>query len=473
MSYRRLFVSCVSGEFAGYRDKLLRSLTSHSTEVHIQEHFRTSGVSLLEKLDVYIERCDAIIHLIGDGVGQLARQDEAERIFASNVGMRALLQAACRLPDGAPLPDFSYTQWEAYLAIFHKRQCFNFIADADSARESGWVSKDVDRASQSAHVERLRTLGRDRKTLTLRDPEKVANEILQAMVADLDARVATLSGSVSVGVGRPESKIARNFTAGSGASFLDVEGAPALTLLPAGTDFIGSPESEAGRWSDGRENGRTVTFSLPFAVSTAPVSVAEFALFAQEKNHVAEGAYVLREGAWMFEQRANWRDVAANDLESVTCVNWYDANAYVRWLSSRTGRLYRLLTESEWEYAARAGSDAAFPFAEAEVDSAVVAAGAAVIPVGPYDAQVLAPNAWALRAMNGNVWEWCVDTWRHDHRSAPLSGHDPYLSGDPTRRVVRGGSWYDDPRFARSASRDHMPADFRASNLGFRVARAL
>ena len=160
--------------------------------------------------------------------------------------------------------------------------------------------------------------------------------------------------------------------------------------------------------------------------------------------------------------------------QPVMDVSWEDAREYVAWLSSETGTPYRLLSESEWEYAARAGVSAAYNWGNqvgsgrancdgcgSQWDSKTTA------PVGSF-----AANAWGLHDMHGNVEEWVEDCWNLDYSDAPSSG-GAWLSGYCPRRVLRGGSWNSYPSEIRSARRFSMPTDSRRNTRGFRVARTI
>lgn len=173
-------------------------------------------------------------------------------------------------------------------------------------------------------------------------------------------------------------------------------------------------------------------------------------------------------------------------------MSWEDAKAFAAWLSRKTGRNYRLLTEAEWEYAARAGSSTARPWGEdpnqacthANVGdlarSRIVSPGKGkrwarfhdcddrygyTAPVESYTA-----NRFGLYDMLGNVWEWTEDCWNESYAGAPPDG-SAWLTGDCARRVVRGASWRLNPRSARSANRCRIIAGSRYVNFDFRLAR--
>jgi formylglycine-generating enzyme required for sulfatase activity len=153
-------------------------------------------------------------------------------------------------------------------------------------------------------------------------------------------------------------------------------------------------------------------------------------------------------------------------------VSWDEAQRYVAWLSSMTGKSYRLLSEAEWEYAARAGTTTRYSFGDDEAELGQYAwyrenSNNRAHPVGEK-----MPNAFGVFDMHGNVWEWVEDCYHDAYEGAPVDGAT-WTTGGCAARVIRGGSWNDDPRNLRSAERDRDLAVDRASGLGFRVGRAL
>ena len=168
-------------------------------------------------------------------------------------------------------------------------------------------------------------------------------------------------------------------------------------------------------------------------------------------------------------------------------VSWDQAKAYVAWLTRMTGKPYRLLTEAEWEYAARGvtsadaphppypwGDQASHEYANYGTDQCCQGKAEGrdkwiyTAPVGQFP-----PNAFGLHDMHGNVWEWVEDPWHDDYRGAPINGSAWTEGGEASRRVVRGGSWVNNPEGLRSATRDRVASDDRNFYLGFRVGRTL
>jgi formylglycine-generating enzyme required for sulfatase activity len=158
-----------------------------------------------------------------------------------------------------------------------------------------------------------------------------------------------------------------------------------------------------------------------------------------------------------------------------------DAQLYLRWLSQKTGQVYRLPTEAEWEYACRAGTKTAFSFGDtisteqANYDGHYTYNGGqrgayvqGTSKVGAYQ-----PNPWGLFDMHGNVWEWTQDVVHDNYVGAPADGRAWEEGGDPARRVLRGGSWLYNPRYLRSAVRNGFSAVLANDIVGFRVARKL
>ena len=156
-------------------------------------------------------------------------------------------------------------------------------------------------------------------------------------------------------------------------------------------------------------------------------------------------------------------------------VTWEDAKTYVAWLSKVSGRPYRLLSEAEYEYAARGGSATAFPWGEDLGTANANCDGCG----SQWDGQKSAPtgsfpaNRFGLYDMVGNIGKWVEDCDHEDYVGAPVDGSAWIIGGECSRRVVRGGSWISAPRSIRSASRDFRPFTGRNSFVGFRIARTL
>ncbi|SFL16036.1 Formylglycine-generating enzyme, required for sulfatase activity, contains SUMF1/FGE domain [Falsiroseomonas stagni DSM 19981] len=225
-----------------------------------------------------------------------------------------------------------------------------------------------------------------------------------------------------------------------------------MVVLPAGRFTMGSPSSETGRDSDEGPQ-REVSVSRSLAVGKFEVTFAEW------------DACVSAGGCSNRPNDAGW----GRGRQPVMNISWEDAQGYVRWLSSRTGRVYRLLTEAEWEYAARAGTTTPYSFGfsigPSQANYSVGGPGRTQA-VGSYPA-----NAWGLHDMHGNVWEWVQDCYVGSYDGAPTEASQAVERGGCSGRVLRGGSWNDAPQGLRSADRVGLTPGFRISNFGFRVAR--
>jgi formylglycine-generating enzyme required for sulfatase activity len=247
-------------------------------------------------------------------------------------------------------------------------------------------------------------------------------------------------------------------------SFKDCSECPEMVVIPAGEFMMGSPAGEEGR-EDDEGPQRKVTIAKPFAVGKFEVTFAEW------DTCVAAGGCKHRPGD------EGW----GRGTRPVINVSWDDIKKeYLPWLSRKTGKVYRLLTEAEWEYAARA--DTTTPFAtgrtittdQANFDGNATYGGSAkgqhrqkTVDVGTFQ-----PNAFGLYEMRGNVWEWLEDCYHDSYRGAPTDG-SAWTTTDCGRRVVRGGSWSSFPRDLRAADRFRNSPRFRVNGNGFRLARTL
>jgi formylglycine-generating enzyme required for sulfatase activity len=287
---------------------------------------------------------------------------------------------------------------------------------------------------------------------------------------------------------------------------LDAGGWPYVVMvaIPPGRFLIGASDDEIRHAAyEGAERPQhEVKIEHVFALGREPISVAAFAAFVDDTGYDAgDIAVVVRDGRYVNERGRSWRDpgFSQDSNHPATCISWQDSQAFIAWLNSRltlTGRpdAYRLPSESEWEYACRAGTQTPFNF------------GATITPHqanydgrGSYDSAApsllwrrattpqdsFSENAFGLFDMHGNVWEKCEDRWHWTYDGAPSDGSAwiadgrkvpmdlPYLRGDLHDNVVRGGGWETLPQFLRSAYRLGVNASLRHAAGGFRIARTL
>ena len=250
----------------------------------------------------------------------------------------------------------------------------------------------------------------------------------------------------------------------------DCDDCPEMVVLPPGTFLMGSPESDTDAEKDERPQ-HPVTIGEPFAISRYEVTKAEYAAFVEATYPRGNGCYIWTGREWRFNANADWREpgFAQTDRDPVACVGWLDAQAYVEWLSGKSGQRYRLATEAEWEYAARAGTTTRYATGDtmAEKDAKFGQNPGKTTPVGSYP-----PNPWGLSDMHGNLWEWTEDCYNDNYDGVPSNGRAS-VEGDCTDRVERGGAWNDLPGNLRSAARSRVGPAFRGDNLGFRVSRTI
>lgn len=177
------FISCSSEEFRSYRDDLREALTGTARDIRIQRDFKVHGGKLLELLDTHISRCRGVIHLVGDVGGAKPTRAEVRAILDRYPSLPIVLKdIAHDINEHCP---FTYTQWEAYLAIFHSVPCFVYLADAGSRREASCIASSEDKASQAAHIARLKLLGQNRADRIFDDARRVAIDFLNEVFADL------------------------------------------------------------------------------------------------------------------------------------------------------------------------------------------------------------------------------------------------------------------------------------------------
>lgn len=268
---------------------------------------------------------------------------------------------------------------------------------------------------------------------------------------------------------------------GSGVSFRDCPDCPEMVVAPKGAFTMGSPSSEAGRADD--EDQVQVSIAAPFAAGKFAITRGEFAAFVKDTGRKTNGGCVTLAGSeWKQQSDKSWRSPGfeQNDRHPVVCINWDDAKAYVAWLSGKTGKGYRLLSESEREYVARAGTTSPFSWGAQISTSQANYNGNFTYGSGqkgedrkktvPVDS--FKPNPWGLYNVHGNSWDWTEDCWNPKNAGNPGDG-SARATGECGRRVVRGGSWYGYPQGLRSAARDWLTSDNRNDLLGFRVGRTL
>ena len=256
--------------------------------------------------------------------------------------------------------------------------------------------------------------------------------------------------------------------------------------IPAGKFVMGSPASEAGRFDS--EGPQHVVSVKAFALGKFDVTSEEFLTFLKDTGYQPEPCNALLNTKW----RSLGGGFAYPTYESeprlwpASCLDWKDAEAYIGWLNARahsehpglSKNPYRLPSEAEWEYAARAGTTTARWWGEdIGTDKANCnGCGSKWDNNELSDVGSFAPNPFGLYGMLGNVWQWTADCWHRSYLGAPANGR-PWIEKGCAKHVLRGGSWDNVPVFIRSAARSGGAPDggeYDYSSLaGFRVARDL
>jgi formylglycine-generating enzyme required for sulfatase activity len=236
-------------------------------------------------------------------------------------------------------------------------------------------------------------------------------------------------------------------------SFRDCSTCPELVEVPTGRFLMGSVDGDLDE-----RPAHEVVIQQPFAVGKFEVTFNEWDACVIEGG--CQGNKSPSDEGW------------GKATHPVINVNWIDTHEYLGWLSRKTGKAYRLLSEAEWEYAARAGTSTRYAFGDTlEVRQAQLLEGKQgtghTVEVGSFS-----PNMWGLHDMHGNVWEWVEDCYVPNYVEAPSDGSARVELGCRSR-VLRGGSWDYGAQDLRSAVRYKLPPIYRVDEVGFRVARAL
>jgi formylglycine-generating enzyme required for sulfatase activity len=285
----------------------------------------------------------------------------------------------------------------------------------------------------------------------------------------------------------------------AGQIIKDCADCPEMVVIPLGSFLMGSPAVEKGRRED-EGPVHQVRIGYSFALGKHELTRGEFSRFAAASGYKTEaersqGCSVWDGKAWVYDVSRSWRNpgFAQTDSHPVVCVSWNDAQAYLAWLNEKApGKGFRLPSEAEWEYAARAGQGAVrYPWGDdlnysqiCDFSNGMDATGKAQVqgvtwtvascsdghaytaPVGGFKA-----NAFGLYDMHGNVAEWVRDVPHDNYHGAPSDGSAWVNGGNQALRVLRGGAWDDDPGVLRSAFRNRDAPDERYVGTGMRIAR--
>jgi len=291
-----------------------------------------------------------------------------------------------------------------------------------------------------------------------------------------------------------------------GTVFRDCANCPEMVVIPAGSFMMGSPDSEVGRKPDQGPQHK-VTIPRRFAVAKFELTRGEYGEFIRQSGYDPGSACAVLGGPPRDPKKVSSDDFHSNGVEGynwanpnfpqtdrhpVVCVTWKDTKAYIAWLSQKTGKTYRLLSEAEWEYVARAGYSTIYTFGSNLDDACRYGNGADLVakeqtpiarnpvncrdgygigtaPVGSFQA-----NAFGVFDVYGNVFERVEDCYNESYTGAPSDG-SAWLAGECKFHVARGGAWVNNPGEAilSAAARVHPLDTFRTAATGIRLARTL
>lgn len=242
---------------------------------------------------------------------------------------------------------------------------------------------------------------------------------------------------------------------------------PSMAIVPAGTLKLGAAKAHPGsRAHEGPPID--VTFARPFWMGRHEVTRAEFAYFLAESGYRPRRGCVIQD-KFRRDYGFHRTGLEQGDDHPAVCVSWLDAKAYVKWLAETTKRAYRLPTEAEWEYAARAGSLDAYPWGN-EISAEHANFGEMLLGTSHVGRYPL--NAFGIGDMAGNVWELVEDCWSPDRRQSTADGR-AFVQPRCDMRVMKGGAWYNEAAYLRPAARWANPTAAGGNGVGFRVARSV
>lgn len=285
------------------------------------------------------------------------------------------------------------------------------------------------------------------------------------------------------------------FTVEAGYAFQECADCPEMVIIPPGSFTQGFDGGLEARYEGPR---RDITIDYHFAIGRFEVTQAQYRAFIEQSGYEPSPGCFLWDGIGApFIDANGWEDPNYGrppaDNEPVACLNWTHANAYVTWLAESTGQPYRLISEAEWEYVARAGraDDATYPWGESEEEACLHGnvldrsskrfdpkltmpeapcddGFPQVAPVGQFQ-----PNPFGVYDITGNVWEWLADCYVMPYaEDAPTDG-SAYINESCDRRAVRGGAWLSTLFWQRPTFRGRDPEDLTSRIFGLRVARDL
>jgi formylglycine-generating enzyme required for sulfatase activity/DNA-binding winged helix-turn-helix (wHTH) protein len=439
---------------------------------------------------------DLLVLLIANRQRSLSKDEIIERVWDGRSVSDATLSSRIRTARQV-LGDDGSTQ--RLIRTIHGRG-FRFVGDVQEVHPAttDYVARtDENGATYTPASDKRASLSAGGILTALLSPSRRWATAVAAIAAVSCSGFAALylrnQSAGEVRVQQPEGSSATAAPSVPRPTFRDCDACPEMVVVPEGFFLMGGAPADQKRWNVELPQ-HLVRIGKQFAIGKYEITFDEFATFVDATGYRPAdrcNVFVLDLDKWVGKS-TTFRDphYPQGGSHPVSCVSWLDAKAYTAWLSEKTGKPYRLPSEAEWEYAARAGTttplsfgdyshkgicdyakyaDASTRFAWKEPScSSNFGHGAA--PVGRHR-----PNPWGLHDMHGNVWEWVEDCWHASYDNAPAEGAS-WLDanrGDCTHRITRGGSWRNAVQDLRVTARLKYPTAHAAQVRGFRVALSL
>ena len=421
-------------------------------------------LKITEQFGKHYEDALRLLHNVMVAQDESARDDAAHRTARDKGTPAALREYLSKYPDGMHADEVrrSLEEMEAMAAAERDEQAYNDAIEKGTAKAlREYLSKYPD----GMHTDEVRRSLEEMEAMAAAERDEQAyNDAIEKGTAKA---LCEYLENYSEGVHAAEANILAEYLR-PGRTFRDCENCPEMVVVDAGSYIMGSPENENGH-SENETPLHMVTIERPLAVGMYEVKLAEFRAFADEGGPPRKKCWTYVNDEWKERGEHGWDNPGYEQTKEypVVCVNWNDAQVYVDWLSEKTGEEYRLLSEAEWEYIARAGTTTPFHYGETILKSQANYGGEYTLPVGKYK-----KNDFGLYDVHGNVWEWVQDCWNESYVDAPSDGTE-WERGDCSLRLLRGGAWNVESEFIRSGIRGRNDVKFRGSFNGFRVAKTL
>lgn len=434
------------------------------------------GANFRNTLKGWVDSCDILLALIGKdwiasadpatGGRRLDNPSDFVRIEISEALSRGIPVVPIILDD-APFPDVELLPDEMKELVDRQAEFIEFRT----------FDADVDRLIRKLGLEQDGPAEPPVSSEAAQEPKPATGDTastLDQLFADArrDVWEGTIGSDGRIEIAPPIVYGAPNgrYLPGNGKKewFRDFETAPEMVVIPSGSFLMGIAEDQFSHTRDKEGPQHEVTIGRPFAVSRFTITFDEWDACALDGGCAR---YIPSDEGW------------GRGMQPVINISWNDAQAYIAWLNSKVpGTPYRLLSEAEWEYMARAGITTTFiwgsefggghanffateslEYDEEEVDR---------LPLKPLPVDSYQPNNFGVYNAFGNIWEWVEDCWHENYEGAPADG-STWLSGDANERVIRGGSWFSPFTAMRTFSRRSKPVSEQSNQLGFRVAKTL